>query len=662
MSGPRRSTRANKGQHSRDALDLYYAPETEAVGQTEDQDHKRRKTEASSAQDDLDYQPQTATTPASIPASTTSAAEANADTSTEKNTAAGATAEAAPHSPSGSEPDVEEVRCDPCGTTSANYNEETDNRGVMIECEKCQTWQHAKCMGYRYQKAIPKSYLCNRCQRKSPAKDKTRVSVCKALYNVVVKHKDVAALASDEDAYRLAERMEEAIYVWSGTTDKKYIDKSRSVMALVKKPAVLAKAALGSLPMASLALLPPEEIDAELKDYAEKVRQELIRRSVLTVEEDAGQRIRRTHKGEEIVETSNSHTDDAYNVSLVGRRVDHRKFDKDPSPSVIVPSSTQGPNIYLLHHEDEEEHVGEADGADDDAGTTTNAPLATGKSGDAGDSDDELDFILNRKSPAPEPAPEPAPKVEPMLPPVMPKKFWSGNIEFPDFASFEATAEFVGCTKYQTPKDVTTAGFHNRAMRICKELLEKPKYLIEGRLDRSRADPYLAQIVSSRDLYLVQLVDATHNPDYEKLFEYLLSRSKVGVLSNRATFVKDAYVFAVDGTPPPYMDFGPLSRSLYALFVVKKDYVPVGKSILKKSLPPQPAAGVNNLNSILSKLESGLSPQVSAPTAPQNFNGADLNSHQVQYLTELVNQNPHVQHNPQALLNLIQNSPLFPFH
>lgn len=637
MSGPRRSSRANKGQHSRDALDLYYEPDSESV-EIELHETKRRKILSDEASDD-EFQPSTTTDLEHNPALKPLQSVFEKDLISPAEDRSSQAEMADPK---------EEVRCDPCGTTSANYDEASDNGGIMIECEACQTWQHARCMGYRYQKAIPKSYTCNRCPAKPTPKDKTRVSVCKALYNVVLKNKDAGGLATDEDARVLADRMEDAIYEWSGTTDKKYIDKSRSVMALVKKPAVLVRAALGSLAMTSLVLLPPEEIDAELKNYAEKVRQELIRRLVLTVEDDAGQRIRRTHKGEEVVETSNSHSDDAYNEAVVGRRVDHRNFDKEPSPSVIGPASL-GPNIYLLHTDDDEDAVdGEAE---------TLKP-ASSRNNEAEDSDEELDFILNRKSPVPAVAPNP----EPVLPPIMPKKFWSGTVVFPDFASFEASAEFVGCTKYQQPKDVATANFHNRAMRVCKDLMERPKYLIEGRLDRARADPYLSQIVSSRDLFLVQLVDAASNPDFEKLFEYLLSRSKVGVLSNRASFVKDSYVFAVDGNVPLYMDFGPLSRGLYALFVVKKDYVPVGRSILKKTVSPQPAAAVNNLDSILSKLESNPSSHTSAPFINHTLNSAHLNSQQVQYLTELVNQNPHAQNNSQALLSLIQNNPSSPFH
>ncbi|KAM9920381.1 hypothetical protein OXX59_007261, partial [Metschnikowia pulcherrima] len=55
------------------------------------------------------------------------------------------------------------VRCDGCGTNEENYDEETDQGGTMIECEKCSTWQHARCMGYRTQKQIPEVYLCSNC-------------------------------------------------------------------------------------------------------------------------------------------------------------------------------------------------------------------------------------------------------------------------------------------------------------------------------------------------------------------------------------------------------------------------------------------------------------------------------------------------------------------
>lgn len=650
IAEPRRSSRTNKGTHTgRDMDEVYYQPEEE------ERSVKKQKTE--------------------------------------------------PINEEG------QVRCDFCGTTDANYNEDTDEGGIMIECEQCRTWQHAKCMGFAAKREIPQKYLCNRCEpeeepeeeheeepeeepehiikptrveKREPARKpvrpapkerlvKTRESVLKAVQNVLAK----ASLPA-EDVGRVAGQVEEAIYLWSGTADKKYIDKSRSVMALVKKPAVLARLTAGEVSALDLALLLPEEIDPELRDYAEKVRQELIRRSVLTVNDELSQRIRRTHKGEEIVESVL--VDNDFDSGLMARNIDHRKFDlRSPEDSPRSPGSgsSSAPEppkgiaraeapapLYLLDDDDDE--------------------VARQSSSE---SDDDLDLILKDRKTEPE-AKKPTPErknsaSEVRLPPTMPVEFWSGDVVFPDFASFHLLASFTACTHYETPRDNTTAAFHNRAIRVCKELLERPTYYVEGRLDRGRADPYLAKITSSRDLYLVRLDNVHHDKGYDKMFDYFLTNAKVGVLSNRAPVVKDAYVFALDGVAPSYLDF-PVSRSLYALFVVKKDYIPVGKSILKKAvLPPQqPVTSAANLDSILSKLGGASSqirqpqpqlhplllppvpvllPQVPLllPQIPQMPLPADVSSElsadQMSYLSELVYQNPHVQNNPLALLNLLQS-------
>lgn len=660
---PRRSTRANKGTHSgRDVLDVYYKYEDEP-------EVKRRRT-------DEDFEPEATVTESS----TINFSKQNNATQINRSLAG-------------------DVRCDPCGTTQDNYDEENDEGGMMIECDACGTWQHARCMGYKTKRAIPKEYMCNRCETldkseletgnakfapaekppqvtkkaeiskektaataavatgtKLPA-NKTRQSVIKALANVLLKHTTV----DDQKAQHWASQMELGIHAWSGTTDKKYIDKSRSVMALVKKANVFQRVVDGAVSVHDLIVLHPEEIDDELKDYAEKVRQELIRRSVLTVEDELSRRIRRTHKGEEIVETSTN--DDEVNVNIAARNIDHRVFrEVTPTRDNVIGLLT-GPNLYQIADDDEEDDTEKKADADGER-----------EPHDGTDSDEELDFILGSKSPEKK-SPAASPKVSKppapiKLPPTMSNRFWSGDIVFPDFVQFGARATFVGCTNYEKPKDVTTASFHNRAIRVCKELLEKPRYSIEGRLDRKRADPYVDKITSSRDLYVVEIEATDDNKDFEKLFEYLYSRSKVGVLSGRALCVKDAYLYALDNDAPGYLNLGPISRGLYAVFVVKKDYVPVGKSILKKSLPPQPAAPQHNssLDSILSKLAGTPAaelhqptPQVTAYSQSQQL-PLELTADQLQFLSELVNQNPHVQHNPQALLSLLQNNQMPGYH
>ncbi|KAM9898756.1 hypothetical protein OXX79_006122, partial [Metschnikowia pulcherrima] len=333
------------------------------------------------------------------------------------------------------------VRCDGCGTNEENYDEETDQGGTMIECEKCRTWQHARCMGYRTQKQIPEVYLCSNCDAsktdvwkipegtvsaasststsksvtsnfkkvavkpeksakqnvsqkaglssKSAQEGKTRANVAKALQNVIMR------ADSTVDAADWASKLENAVYAWAGATDRKYIEKSRSVMALVKKPAVLARLVAHDVAPADVVGLPVEEIDPDLKNYAEKVRQESMRQVVLTVNDDQSQRIRRTHKGEEIVETNKAGPDDDIGVGLVARNVDHRKFQED-KPKIVA--QKHAPALYQL--DDDDLHHGEEDVVQEEAEKEAASDSV---------SDDELDFILKPKA---EETPEKAEKVE----------------------------------------------------------------------------------------------------------------------------------------------------------------------------------------------------------------------------------------------------------
>ena len=57
---------------------------------------------------------------------------------------------------SSSEEDVDDsIRC-PCGKRK--------DAGLMIQCEKCDLWQHSRCMGIHSKKGIPDPYYCLRCR------------------------------------------------------------------------------------------------------------------------------------------------------------------------------------------------------------------------------------------------------------------------------------------------------------------------------------------------------------------------------------------------------------------------------------------------------------------------------------------------------------------
>lgn len=702
MDEPRRSARVNKGVHSgRDFLELYY-----------EGNKMSKKPRIDGAEED--------------PSEIFEVAESS-----------------------------ETVRCTPCGTTDANYNEETDNGGLMIECEKCTTWQHAKCMGYASEKKIPERYMCNICtsaanaSAKAPAPksksatgstgsttlagsapdsfylaptgqiqpnpisvaeskratilaaiQKTRDSVSKALSNVIAKSDPQLS-----ETTSWAGKIEAALFEWAHGTDKKYIDKSRAVMALVKKTVVLHRLVSGEISAKDLTVLPVEDIDPDLKHYAEKVRQELIRRSVLVVEDEQSQRVRRTHKGEEIVESVQDEGVEQ-NVSVAAGSAVRDNTTEPQQSSRSSLYSTHAANGY--HYEDDDDYVA----AKDDLETQDSSEKKSEATGGS-DSDDDMDVILER-SKSPEikaPKPPKAPKIK--VPPILPTEVWTGDIELPDVASAAVQAEFVSCTNYKKPRDVSTANFHNKAIRICKEIYQVPKLLIQGRLDRTRADAYVAKIRTSRDLFLVKLNDHKADAKFSKLYEYFAKRTKVGVVSCKAACVKDAYMYAIQGDVPDFMDFAPgVGDGLYLVYLVKKDYAPVGKSILKKlvAAPPKPVPAPS-LNSILSKLGGSMpppntsqpsqrqphlppkpafvgripeesQPQSSPPyflhsnqqypnSHPQSFpsqslhngptSGSGLTQDQLSFLTELVKLNGQPStHQPsngaQSLLNIFQNN------
>ncbi|WEJ94574.1 Transcription factor bye1 [Yamadazyma tenuis] len=533
-------------------------------------------------------------------------------------------------------------------------------------------------------------------------KDKVRANVAKAFMNVLKTqlpddYKDDGVSSKEDVALKWSMSIEAAIFNVFPQKDRHYTDKSRGIMTLLKKPNVLQRLKEKTLTFEKLVASSPEEIDDDLKKYAEKVRQESIRRSVLTSHE--GQRIRRTHKGDEIVEDfSDTHRQEDNDVSIVSKSVDHRRFEDAEAENAgddgaAAKEETQvGAKVYSYStaglDDDDDAYGGSDNESVESVGQGVGSPDL--------DEDAELDKILQEPKPKADPPP-PRVEVKPMksalkkssqLPPTLSTNIWEGRITFPDFTTFTAKAQYISSSNYHIPRTPLDVKFHNNCINVSKEIFAKPFYDIEGRLDRVRADPYLKEVVTSRDIYLFKLTPVDEFDDYDKLFNYLLSRAKVGVLSGKPHFAKDAYVIALDNNNvPPYLsNFEEFHdrRGLFALYVVKKDYVsakgqtkPPPRSVKIDAPPkasevqaPKQSQEPSILDSILSKLggpagapssNSGSGPNLppkptfQAPTSQQidGMNPAALTSDQMGLLSSIVSQNPQVQSNPQAMLDIL---------
>ncbi|CAH2350260.1 transcription factor Bye1p [[Candida] railenensis] len=615
--------------------------------------------------------------------------------------------------------DEGEVLCTPCGANKDNYDEETDQGGTMIECDECKTWQHAKCMGYMTKKAIPKDYKCNLCEPRdlpqvpeskvvekvpinaatahasSPTsvvippssfypvtptysldnlKDKTRKSVAKAFLNVFQRN-----LPSDSEdqtlPIKMALELESEINLFSPRQgqERKYTDRSRSLVVLIKKPNVMNRIISKELTFKDIVNSSPEEIDDELKKYAEKVRSESIRRSVLTIDDASSQRIRRTHKGEEIVENVEGEKDDnsRNEEMIISKNVDHRRFEEKEPSREIEESSKQQHLVNNIQYDDSDVEVdnrreGEEEGTD-------NIPDLD---------DDDLDFILKDKKVEEEPVkkfPLPTAK-QPSV-----TTFWNGRITFPEFVTFVTKASFISAISSNSAgSSPVPSSVYQRQLKVIKEVFSKPAYEIEGKLDKTRADQYLSKIVSTRDLFLVKLhcEDSDEAEGFNKLKDYLFENNKVGVLSGKPHFVKDSYILSLkEGNIPEYFKKDDIGEGgLFAVFVVKKDYIPSNRSILKRAVPtsnftesyntPKAKVDTSSLDSILSKLDADdeYTPSLEGRYSNENVNrnnsnnnsnnnnniASSLTTEQLQFLSGIVQQNPHVQNNPDQLIQLLQ--------
>ncbi|KAI3405188.2 BYE1 [Candida oxycetoniae] len=661
---PRRSLRANKGTHSKREKEEYY--NEEMVAQEEGVEYKRLlKSHSLKKRDEKDEGRQKV---------------GNEDENIGEDGDIGEADENG------------EIRCTPCGTITENYDEESDPYGDMIECEKCNTWQHISCMGLKMN-AVPEHYQCDICSGKPrplvkkrgskvvesgppPKKSKskststssskpnsnsnsnsnasretgsgdelhksieslknsTRVSTAKAFYNLFKKSfpEKSAGEVSDEEkekrAIGLALEIEEIIQ--REFPGKAYVPEGRRILFVLKKqftPDIIC----GKLTLEDVVKKTPEEINEDIKRVELQNKENI--KNIILVENDHSQIVRRTHKGDIIKENENEENQQM-DESIEARAVDHRRFSEVIDTKTKIITNTSRQNAYQntnprfrddfssddehsdIEHlssdvEQEKNELAEDTNNDDNNNNNTNSN-SNNQDDNKNDQDDVVSNILKAtdSQSVSEPSPttrksteslsdvdhgmgspeeskldailvgddEFAQKTKPFELP----EIWRGSVTFPEFAHFKAIGRFYSSSDEHDN--------YNLAKATAKEIMKEHKYIIRGRLERSRCDQYLNEIIATRNLYFVQI--SPHKNDevsgssdnqklfsnYDRLCNYFIKENKVGVLSGKPEFVKDSYIMPIDfrdvNLNKTIMAHKRESRiGLFAVFVVQKRYEP----------------------------------------------------------------------------------------
>ncbi|CAI7644041.1 unnamed protein product [Penicillium manginii] len=373
--------------------------------------------------------------------------------------------------------------------------------------------------------------------------------------------KGVSAGESAENAARqLGLAIEDALYRnlcgQTGEPNEAYKAQLRTIVFNVKKnPSLRERLLVGTLSSDSLSRMKPEEMASEeLQQKDAEIKRESERQHIIVQEQ--GPRIRRTHKGEELIEDeTHAATESVFSAPP------RRATETEASPGDQSPSSKQQQGTKTERHARGPSPTGEHhDHVFPEVETNIREPVPH----DRIQADAEIDDLLRDD--------------EPESPPYSPKDFSDDGIVWRGKVAMASLAEFMSSAKHVGGADLSG--------RIPWSQLAPSTLLVDGRIDIKLASNYLCglRFSSSTDVSVI----AVGSPDmpsekagFDKLFEYFQGRKRYGVIGQHPlSAVKDTYIVPIEAgatTKPEFIELlennsleGPIhERMLLVVFVVK---------------------------------------------------------------------------------------------
>lgn len=441
--------------------------------------------------------------------------------------------------------------------------------------------------------------------------------------------------SSEEVARQLGLSIEHAMYhnCWgkSGEPTEPYKEQLRMILFNVKKnPSLRDRLLVGSLSPDSLSKMKSKEMASEeLQQKDAEIKREAERQHIIVQEQ--GPRIRRTHKGEELVE-DDTHNAATESVFSAGPRRNIAETDGSPPAQSPTSPKLQQRTTIKSQLKNTHEPDGRGRGQSPDGGHHDHVfpevatSLREPPPGSRVQADAEIDQLLRDD--------------EPDSPPYSPKEFHDEGIVWRGKVAMIPVAEFVSSARHVGGADLSG--------RIPWSQLTPSTLLVDGRIDIQLASNYLCglRFSSSTDVSVI----AINRPDlpgeragFDKLFDYFQGRKRYGVIGKHPLpAVKDAYIVPIEAgatEKPEFIDLlqnssleGPSAeRMLLVVLVVK-----TGESNPPSVQPPshhpsqEPPSTASPLTAV------GTTPQQSVymapgpaqvtPSSPSTFGGSAPNN------------------------------------
>ncbi|KAL1986574.1 hypothetical protein VTN96DRAFT_6152 [Rasamsonia emersonii] len=433
---------------------------------------------------------------------------------------------------------------------------------------------------------------------------------------------------SVEDVARpLGLSIEHAMYLnicgGTGEPNEPYKSQLRTILFNVKKNTSLRDRLLvGSLAPNTLSTMSTQDMASEeLQQKDAEIKREAEKQHIIVQEQ--GPRIRRTHKGEELVEDDNQAVaSESIFSSAAARRAVLEADGHSPStagaarsvsPKVQRPpefgeakasetrTATDFNGTARAHSPD-----GTGDQLFPEAPVHLHQPLPTGKV----QADEEIDKLLKDE--------------DAESPPYSPKEYESGII-WRGRVSMHPVAEFTSSARHVGGADLSG--------RIPWSQLVPPTLLVDGRIDIQLAGNYLCglRFSSSTDVTVLSM-SAPDSPaeraQFDKLFNYFVDRKRYGVVGKHPLpAVKDTYIIPIEAGASKKPEFIELlennsiedptpDRILLAVFVVKTSEIITSNSPSEQQPTPSHPSQNNHAMAAASPLTSTPLPQHAQYTNP----------------------------------------------